>query len=114
MRAVRLLLVLTLFLGTVPFMPYGWARVFGTLTDADTWFARGGNHGPWRFHEPHQSLVMLPMLALACLPVLTFPLTVVLGIVRKRGTFALQGFGLCLLQWGLAFLQLATVFWTID
>ena len=114
MRAVKILLLITVLLGTTPFVPYVWAHLFGSLPDADTWRGRGGNHGPWWGHEPHQSLILLPMATLTFLPLFTLLVTLSMGIVKKRPMLALYGIGLSLLQWGLAFLQLFIVFWTID
>ena len=114
-RIIFVLFFLTVVLGVMPFLLYGWARIFGSLPSEAVWRAtRGGNHGPWWCYQPHDLLITFSLLSLAYLPLLTLSVSVVTSVLNRRGVLALYGVGLSVLQWAFAWLILVTVFWTID
>lgn len=109
------LLVLTVILGLLPYLPYTNARLFHGLPSEQGWDSRiGGNHGPWWGVYPQMVLVAGPMLLLLCLPLPTLLVCAVLSMRPKNGSYLLQGILLSALQWSAAFLHLLTVFWLVD
>ncbi|MES2459009.1 MAG: hypothetical protein V4671_00390 [Armatimonadota bacterium] len=118
-KALTLLLTITLLLGILPYIPFGWARIFGNLPSQAVWEFNGGNHGPWWGHDPHQYLMVFPMLALYILPGPTLFTAVVDSLVNKCSLPSPRGSGLfllllCPIQWVLALLHLCTLFWTVE
>ena len=49
MTPFRLLVILTLLFGGLPFALYLGAQMTGALPSPEDWMARGYSHGPWRW-----------------------------------------------------------------
>lgn len=102
--------VLTVLSGGLPFVLYGWQRVFGDLPTAGDWLAQGTNHGPWRW-QPEGFAIGYPVVLLA---VITLTVFAVLALKRRSLSTVWQGLGLIALQAAALYGQVAALYWTID
>jgi len=112
-KALRAFLALTLFLGALPFVPYGWARFTGGLPSEEVGQYQGGNHGPW-WGGPLELVVMLPLVALTLLPAVTAFAGLCLAVAARNPRPFLYSLLLGGLQLALAFVQVWLLGWTVD
>jgi hypothetical protein len=107
------LTVAALVLFAVPFPFYAWSRATGALPSESEWWARGVNHGPWRWELP-MALVIIPMYLLPAAAIVAVGLGVIWSSKQRRGA----PIGLALVQAavfvGLFYAQASLLYWTID
>ncbi len=98
----------------IPFPYYWWALSTGSLPPEAEWWAKGTNHGPWRWEFPGMALVLLPLYAL----ILGAPAVVLYGLFRAIRESRLVPLAASVAAASvfvlLAWVQGSTLFWTID
>jgi MFS superfamily sulfate permease-like transporter len=62
---------LSVFFGLLPLAVYWFERGTGILSDANTWYATGTNHGPWRW-QLEGALVYYPLVAMAVITAIVY------------------------------------------
>jgi uncharacterized membrane protein YphA (DoxX/SURF4 family) len=90
---VNLFLILTVALGGLPFLVYFIERKLESLPTADSWYATGTNHGPWRGGIEGLT-IYYPLLALL---IVTLALSLSKSIKNKQWRLLGLGFGLAIL-----------------
>ena len=109
------LLALTSGMTIVPFLPYWWERLRGTVTDEATWEIVGGNHGPWAFNTPLEILVYGCLFGLLLfLPMVSAIYGVVFSAALRRFHPLLRMVFLIALQLFCAFVLFWKSAWLID
>ena len=107
------LAALTLLFGLVPLGVYAWARSTGAIPSEADWNLRGGNHGPL-WGSDYSLLVYLQIFLLPLMIFWTALMTAFYSWKQRSLFLLIGGIALVLLQLGLAFWQLMTIFWLFD
>ena len=110
MTPFRLLVILTLLFGGLPFALYLGAQMAGALPSPEDWMAQGYNHGPWRW-ELSGFTVGYP---LAVLGIVTVAVSTWRALLRRRLSPAATGSAILVLQAAILLAQLQTIWWTVD
>jgi hypothetical protein len=110
---IRGFILLTAFLGIMPFIPYDLGRLSGRLPTEEVWRSYGGNHGPWWDSWIAGFTILLPMLALMTLPIVTAGVALVSPSIR-RDRCVLLGLVIAALQWVILYAHMVIVFWVVD
>ena len=116
--------MITLLVGVPPFAVYGSARLTGELPSYQEWLSSGPKHGPWAPPRIFASwgiswkgdLVVYSVLIMAVLLIVTFLISIILGLTAstKRFLTFVKGIGLVLLQLLWVYMIMLTMFWAID
>ena len=103
-------LVISAILFIVPMLLYEYFILKSSLPSPDSW---SGNHGPWRFAWPRNYLYWAWVALLVLVPG-----NIILGsffaFTRKSVLYLMRGLLLSAVNFGLAYIHLLTILWTID
>ena len=110
MTPFRVLVILTLLLGGLPFALYLGAQMSGALPSPGDWMAQGYNHGPWRW-ELSGFTVGYP---LAVLGIVTVSVGAWQALQRRSWSTAATGSAILVLQAAILVAQFQTIWWTVD
>lgn len=105
-------IVATVFFAIAPFIVYQYEVSQGTLTNAEDWYSRGENHGPWRYENPWAGfLIFEPQILLFVTSLLT---AFISRLERRRGVLVAAFLTIGLVQIPILILQLYYLGWLID
>jgi hypothetical protein len=102
--------ILTTILGGLPFLIFLGEKAFRVISDPDTWYASGNNHGPWRAQVEALTLYY-PVLVLS---VGTLIVLIAKGMKERRPRIVAAGVVLVLLQIGILGAQMYFLTWLVD
>ena len=110
----KIILLVTLILGSLPLLIYYSARLWLHLPSEAQWDKNGGNGSPWGNEVWDLIFIFAPFLFLLLLPVVTVAVSIVNAIKTRRATWLAFGIVLSAVQWALAYWQFIAVYWTIE
>ena len=110
---LRVIFWITSVLGALPFLVYGWARLFGSIPSEEEWDRTSTNHGPW-YATIEGMIVGYPLILLLFLPLVTFFVMIGLSMSDRKIKTFFKGLLLIALQIALIFGQGYIVWWTVD
>lgn len=110
MTPLRVLVILTLLFGSLPFALYLGAQMTGALPSPEDWMAQGYNHGPWRW----ELLGFTLGYPLAVLGIVTVAVSAWQALHRRRLSPAATGSAILVLQAVILLVQFQTIWWTVD
>lgn len=72
MKIIKWSAIVSIIIGILPFLPYIYCRLNGSLPSPDAWFMpEGPYHDPWKW-MPAQLVIIIPMMSLMVLPIVLF------------------------------------------
>ncbi len=111
---IKIILLVTLILGSLPLLIYYAARLWFQLPSEAQWDKNGGNGSPWGNEVWDAIFIFLPLLLLIFSPIITSAISIALAIRERRAVWLALGAVMCLVQWGFAYWQFTVVYWTIE